>query len=161
MARSRPHFARRPRLVLIPDADLRSIRAALHGLAPYRLRSAAREAFSRAGATPAPALSLSLHVPAPQAWRFESVEHFNASIAEFDELGTVWMREPEELVGDLDAVVSDEAPLPPGYERQRVWDWAAGGFRRTNGSAAPDEARIEYHTRTNGPDRYTIAADGR
>ncbi|BAH40612.1 MAG TPA: hypothetical protein DGD08_04025 [Gemmatimonas aurantiaca] len=156
--RGRVYFARRPQLVLIPDADLGSIRVVLHGLAPYRLRSAAREAFSRAGATPLSASSLSPYVPAPQAWRFTSVEHVNASIAEYRELGTVGMREPEELVGDFDSAVSDEAPLPPGYECQRVWDWAAGGFRRAHGSAAPDEVRIECHTRSNGPDRYTIVA---
>jgi len=159
--RGRVYFARRPQLVLIPEPELRSIRAVLHGLAPYRLRSVAREAFSRVGATPVPALSLSPYVPAPQAWRLESVEHVNALIAEFDELGTVGIREPQELVEDLESVVSDEAPLPPGYECQSVWDWGAGGFRRTNGSAAPDEVRIEYHARINGPDRYTIAAVGR
>lgn len=158
--RGRVYFARRPRLVLIPEAAHRSIRGVLHGLAPYRLRCATQSAFLRAGATPLPGSSLSPYVPAPQAWRFESVEHVNASIAEFDEIDTVGMREPQELVGDFDSVVSDDTPLPPGYECQRVWDWAAGGFRRKDASAAANEVRIEYHTRLNGPDRYTIAANG-
>lgn len=159
--RGRVYFARRPRLVLIPDADMRAIRGVLHGLAPYRLRTAVRDAFARAGATPLPASSLSRSVPAPQAWRFESLEHTNAATAEFSEIDRVSVREPEGLVGDFDAVVSDEAPLPPGYECQRVWDWAAGGFRRPTGSSAAGEIRIEFHTRTNGPDRYVVAEGGR
>lgn len=159
--RGRVYFARRPRLVLIPDEDSGSIRGVLHGLAPYRLRSATREAFSRAGASSLPASSLSRYVPAPQAWRFESVEHAIAAVEEFGEIDTAGVREPQDLVGNFNDVVSDEAPLPPGYECHRVWDWAAGGFRRPNRSATADEVRIEYYTRTNGPDRYVIAVSER
>lgn len=159
--RGRVYFARHPRIVLTPDTDPRSIRAVLYGLAPYRLRAAARDAFSRGGATPLPAASLSRSVPAPQAWRFESLDHATTTIAEFGEVGTACVRAPGELAGDVDEAVSDEAPLPPGYECQRVWNWAVGGFRRPTGSATADEVRIEYFTRTNGPDRYVVAAGGR
>jgi hypothetical protein len=146
---------------LIPDAETRSIRAVLHGLAPYRLRAIIRDTFSRGGATAFPAASLSPWVPAPQSWRFESLEHAIATIAESGEIDTTGLREPRELAGDFDAAVSDEAPVPPGYEFQRVWDWAAGGFRRPNPRIITDGARIESYTRTNGPDRFVVAVGAR
>ena len=155
--RGRVYFARRPRLILIPDADMGTMRGVLHGLAPYHLRTALRDTFSRGGATPLPAASLSASVPALQAWRFESLEHATAAMAEIGKLDTAGVREPRELAGDFNAAVSDEAPLPPGYECQRIWDWAVGGFRRAYESIAADDVRIEYHTRTNGPDRYVVA----
>jgi hypothetical protein len=155
--RGRVYFARRPRVVVMPDHGSPTIRAVVHGLAPYRLRTAVRDTFSRSGAVPLPSASLSEHVPAPLAWRFESREHALATIARVGELGLAGVREPRELVGDFDAAVSDGAPLPPGYECQRVWNWAAQGFRRPADEDGADAVRIEYHIRTNGPDRYVVA----
>jgi hypothetical protein len=69
------------------------------------------------------------------------------------------VREPEQLAGDFDAAVSDDALLPPSYELQRIWDWTAGRFRRPNGGRAADDVRIEHYTRTNGADRYVVASN--
>jgi hypothetical protein len=157
----RVYFARHPTLVLVPDPDAQSIRCQLYGLAPYRLRCAARNAFGRALATALPSLSMSPSVPAPEAWRFESLEHASAAIADLGELETIGVCEPQELVGDFDAVVCDDLALPPGYELQRVWDWEAGRFRRSDRARHADEVRIEYHTRSNGPDRYVVDVNGR
>jgi hypothetical protein len=159
--RGRVYFARRPRLVVIPEEEGRSTRITLHGLPPYRLRAGARDALSRGGASPLPAASLSPFVPAPLSWRLESLEHAAAVAAELGEIGMASAHRPKELAGDFDAVVCDEAPLPPGYECQHVWDWAVGGFRRPRGNAPADEVRVEHHTRTNGPDRYVVVADER
>jgi hypothetical protein len=156
--RGRVYFARRPRMILMPNSDLPSIRGVLYGLAPYRLRTTAREVFSHGGATSLPAASLSPSVPAPQAWRFESLEHATTMVAELGGVDTSSVREPRDLVGDIDGAVTDEAPLPPGYEFQRAWNWTAGGFRQPTRNVLADEVRIEYFARTNGPDRYVITA---
>ena len=158
--RGRVYFARLPRLVLIPDEDGRSIRVVLHGLASYRLRAAVRDVFALGGATPLPAATLSSFVPGPLSWRLESLEQASALAVEIGDIETVSVRWPKELAGDFEAAVSNEAPLPPGYECQRVWDWMAGGFRRPHGNSSTDVVRIEYHTRTNGPDRYVIVEGG-
>lgn len=155
----RVYFARQPRLVLMPDDSSRSIRAVLHGLSPYRLRAAARDLFARGGATPAPAASLSRFVPAPLSWRLESAEHAREVAKNLGILGVAGVCEPEQLVGDFDTAISDDALLPLGYELQRIWDWAAGRFRRPSGSRAADDVRIEHYTRTNGPDQYVVTSN--
>ncbi len=157
--RGRVYFARQPRLALIPDDGARSIRAVLHGLSPYRLRAAARGLFARDGATPMPAASLSRYVPAPLSWRLESAEHAREVSKELGMLGVAGVCDPEQLVGGFDTAISDDAPLPPGYELQRIWDWTAGRFRRPSGSRAADDVRIEHYTRTNGPDQYVVTSD--
>jgi hypothetical protein len=145
--------------VLIPDDGEQSIRAVLHGMSPYRLRAVARDLFARGGASPAPAASLSRIVPAPLSWRLESAEHAREVTKELRLLDVAGVREPEQLAGDFDAVVSDDSPLPSGYELQRIWDWAAGRFRRTRGSRAAEDVQIEHYTRTNGPDRYVVTSN--
>jgi len=173
--RGRVYFARRPRMVLMPEVDAitvhpasgraTAVRGVLHGLAPYRLRNAVQRAFVRAGAPTLPAMSLSPFVPAPAGWRFASLEHAAAAMLELGEsegaMEVVGVPDPRDLVGAFDSAVSDEAPLPPGYERDGVWDWATGGFRRAIGSTSTGEVRIERFTRTNGPDRYVILSDDR
>jgi hypothetical protein len=159
--RGRVYFARRPQFVLMQDRDRRAARVVLHGLPPYRLRSVVRASFLRDGATLLPAASLSQFVPAPLSWRFESLEHASAAMSDLAELDVSSVREPTELAGNFDGTVSDTSPLPPGYERQRVWDWAVGGFRRPGAVSSTDDVRIEYFTRTNGPDRYVVAKSAR
>jgi hypothetical protein len=157
--RGRVYFARRPRLVIVRDSA-RSMRVVLHGLSPYRLRATARDVFARGGAKLLPAVSLSRFVPAHLSWRLESAEHASEVAKELGTLDTAGVREPESLAGDFGAAVSDDAPLPSGYEQQLTWDWDAGRFHRPHGRSAVNEVRIEYFTRTNGPDRYVITAGG-
>lgn len=157
--RGRVYFARRPQLVL-PPQDLHSVRVVLHGLAPYHLRTAAREAFSRAAAKPLAAISLSPFVPAPLSWHLESVAHAEGIAEELGDLTVTRPHQIDELMGDFDVVMSDQAPLPPGYELQRVWDWDAGGFRRSVGNRSQG-VRIEYYSRIDGPDRFIVAEGDR
>lgn len=159
--RGRFYFARRPRLVVIQRERGGSTHVVLHGLSPFRLRSVARNAFAHAGAEVLPAATLSTLVPAPPAWRVESIQHANA-VAKDLGLGVAHVRDPRQLAGNVDHAVVDEAPLPPGYELQRAWSWEAGGFRNRSAPVAAGEIRIEYYARTNGPDRYVVVdADGR
>ena len=157
--RGRTYFARSPRFVLMSGRDRRHARVVLYGLAPYHLRTAVRNAFAASGAVSLSAASLSPFVPAPLSWQFESIEHALISAAAFPELPTSGVRESSDLAGDFDAVVPEGA-VPPGYELQRVWDWSAGGFRRPNQSLDSTQVRINYLTRTNGPDRYVILSEG-
>ncbi len=160
--RGRVYFARQPRLVAVPDDRRDSARIVLHGLSPFRLRETAREVFARAGAELLPAASLSTFVPAPLAWRVSSVQRAEAIADKLGLLSLSYVRTPGELAGTVDAVVTDESPLPPGYELQHVWDWVAAAFRRPRRAAMLGQVRIEYHTRMNGPDRYLVVdADGR
>lgn len=153
--RGRVYFARPPRFVLVPDRDGTSVRVVLHGLAPFRLRSAVRDAFARGGAQPLRSASLSPVVPAPPAWLFESADQANASIAAFGGIAASGTPAVDAIAGDFGAAVSDSEPLPPGYECQRAWHWAEGGFRRP-GSGTSGDVRIEYWSRMNGPDRYRV-----
>jgi len=155
--RGRVYFARRPRLVLLPDDGARSIRAVLHGVSPYRLRAATQDLLARCGANPVSAASLSRFVPAPLSWRLESAEHAREVTNDLGMLDIAGVRAPEQIAGDFGAAVSDDAPLPPGYELQRIWDWDAGRFRPSGGRAA-DDVRIEHYTRINGPDRYVVTS---
>lgn len=158
--RGRVYFARRPRLIVISGDAGASTRIVLHGLSPFRLRSVARKILANAGAEALPFASLSTFVPAPPAWRVESIDH---AITAAQELGldVSWLRDPRQLAGRVDEVVVDEASLPPGYELQRTWSWEAGGFRARR-APTTDEVRIEHHVRTNGPDRYVVVdVDGR
>jgi len=157
--RGRMYFARKPRIVLIPDDD--GVRAVLHGLPPYRLRVAARNTFSRGGARLLHAASLSRLVPAPLSWRLESVDHAVAVTEELGEVDSAWVRDPETVAGDFDLAASGESKLPPGYQLQRVWNWGEGGFRRPKGRAGTDEVQVEYHSRINGPDRYIVVEGDR
>ena len=74
-------------------------------------------------------------------------------------LDVAGVREPAALAGDFDVAVSNDTPLPPGYELQRIWDWATSRFRRPSGSRAADDVQIEHYTRTNGPDRYVVTSN--
>lgn len=158
--RGRVYFPRDPRLVLIQEPSAQSVRVVLHGLAPYRLRSAVRESFARAGATSMPGTSLSRSVPMPPSWRFESLQHATIAIGECGELSAACARSPHDLVGELSASYAVEASPPPGYECELSWSWEAGGFRRPNGKRTVSAVQIEYLTRQNGPDVYLVAANG-
>lgn len=158
--RGRFYFPRRPRFVLISNDTDASLRVALHGLPPYRLRNAVRTLFERSGATQLPSCSLSRYVPAPLWWRFETTAHAKGAVREFGELAIKGIRDVKELAGDFDGAVSDAAPLLPGYERQTGWSFALGGFRRSQKPSTDDDVTVEYHTRPNGPDRFVVVANG-
>ena len=157
--RGRTYFARQPRFVLMSGDREQQARVVLHGLAPYRLRTAVRGAFESHGAGTWSAASLSRSVPAPMSWNFESAEHAMSTIAAFAELRTSGVHNSKDLAGDFDTTIAT-VEMPPGYERQRAWDWVAGGFRRPSRYLDSSDVRIEYYTRTNGPDRYVVSSDG-
>lgn len=158
--RGRVYFPRNPTLVLVQEPSEQSVRVVLHGLAPYRLRSAIRESFGRAGAMSLPGTSLSRFVPMPPSWRFESLRHATTAIGECGELSSVSARSPLDLVRELSASNAVEASPPPGYECELTWSWGAGGFRRPTGKRTVEDVQIEYLTRRNGPDVYVVAANG-
>jgi hypothetical protein len=96
----------------------------------------------------------------PPSWRFESLQHVTTALEDCEELSAEWVRSPRDLAGDSAVNTVDETIAPPGYECQRVWDWDAGGFRRPDDSRTSDDVRIEYLTRTNGPDVYVVKVGG-
>lgn len=159
--RGRVYFARRPRLVVVPAANNRSPRVVLHGLAAFRLRATLRDSFASAGARELSAASLSRLVPAPPAWEFDSLAQATEAIDAFGELEYTGAREPRELTGDFDDIVRDDSPLPPGYERERSWDWARCRFSRRIADQTQNGPRVDKMIRTNGPDRYLITMGDR
>lgn len=155
--RGRVYFARRPRLV-VTRLEPRPV-VVLHGLAPYRLRARARSVLRDLGATPIAAYSVSRLVGAPQSWLVESLAGA-ATAADLLDLGPPeFARSASRLLSPLAEVTSVTIDKLPGYERQGLWDWDEGGFRRGRPNGATVPVRIEWYTRADRPDLFVVARE--
>jgi hypothetical protein len=78
----------------------------------------------------------------------------DAATKEFG-LGPVeFVRDPPRFTVPLESLIAATDSFP-GYERQGIWDWELGGFRKRR-IEATEGVRIEWHTRQDRPDLYVV-----
>jgi hypothetical protein len=154
--RGRVYFARRPRLVVIEDGSLTSVRVTLQGLAPFRLRGEVQAAFAKAGAAVLKPMGYSPHVPVPPVWRVDSVAQVETAARSLGLGEVAYVRDPRGVTSAVETAISDYQGVPGGYELEGVWDWQRGGFRRPQPDAPRSAVQIDWYARATGPDRFVV-----
>lgn len=158
--RGRVYFARRPRLIVTKGGVHPHL--TLVGTAPHALRARARIVFRDLQAVSLPAGSVSPFVGGPPRWSVESIEVAHTAARQL-ELGQVGFATGGVKLPPLLAVATRASfDFGPGYELRGSWDWARGGFRSPPSREPKSSVRVEWHSRHDRPDVYTvIAGDGR
>lgn len=155
--RGRVYFARHPRLVVTQsDGEPRVV---LHGLAPHGLRARARIVLGALGAIAVNGRTVSRAVAPAQMWVVKSIAVAEAATRELGLSPVEFVRDPSQFTTPLESLITTTHSFPR-YERQGIWDWELGGFRKRRVEGT-EGVRIEWHTRQDGPDLYVvIRADG-